>query len=193
MTTSIPRLSLSHGQVMWCLGGGQPVKKPLPEQVRYLRQIGIPFLEAERGEGRGIRVSYGYYELVELGLACEALRRRIQPRLLTALVTHRERFKQVYRNAYQELAVYPDAFKETDPNSRPGYEDDYYFEFSGPYSSAPGAITFAHDANPKGLPGDLVGRQEGQEDVAVIPLKPIVARLLALAAIAPETRPGPRG
>jgi hypothetical protein len=192
MTASIPSISLSHGQLLWCLGGGRPVRKPLPDQIRYLRQIGIPYLESEEGEGRGVRVDYGFYELMEVGLACEALRQRVRPKLLKSLVDQRPRLQSAYRKAYRQLSKDSDAFKG-DPNSHGLYEDDLYVQIESPYSDKPGDITFASQTSSDWQFGDLVRRQPGQEDHAVIPLKTLMTRLLTLAPLAPETRPGPKG
>jgi hypothetical protein len=191
MTPSVPNISLSHGQLLWCLGGGEPVKKPLPDQIRYLRQIGIPYLESKEGEGRGVRVDYGFYELMEVGLACEALRQRVRPKLLKSLVEQRPRLQAAYRKAYRQLSNDPDAFKG-DPNAQGFYEDDLYVQIESPYSDNPGDITFASQEGSDWHFGDLVRRQAGHEDQAVIPLKALMTRLLTLAPLAPETRPGPK-
>src|SRR4249919_2094262 len=114
MAPSVPPLALSHGQVLWCLAGGKEPLPPLPDQVRYLRQLLIPFEESEMGQGRGVRLSYGFYHLIEVGIAHEGLRRRIEPRLLKMLVDERAGFRRAYRDAYLQLAKHPHLF-EGDP------------------------------------------------------------------------------
>jgi hypothetical protein len=42
VTTGIPKLSLSHGQVLWALSHGMPASQDTVDQVRYLRLLGCP-------------------------------------------------------------------------------------------------------------------------------------------------------
>lgn len=191
MTLSVPQLALSHGQVLWCLAGGKKPSPPLPEQVRYLRQLGIPFDGSEMGQGRGVRLSYGFYHLIEVGIAHEGLRRRIQPRFLTMLVDERASYRRVYRAAYLELAPHPHLF-EGNPRSIPIFEDEFFLRLHDRYSDAPGKITVAAVGAGR-IPGDLIETYEGEEDRDVIALKSLMVRLLSLAKIAPVTRPGPKG
>lgn len=194
MSPSVPHLALSHGQVLWCLAGGKEPSPPLPHQVRYLRQLGIPFNESEMGRGRGIRLSYGFYHLVELGVAHEGIRRRIQPRFLTMLVDERVEYRRVYRDAYLELVKDPAVF-ERDPRSRPLFENEFLLRLHDRYSDTPGEITVVTrpSAGSGATLGDLVESYEGEEDRVVIALKPLIVRLMRLAKIAPVTRPGPKG
>jgi len=60
-------LSLTHGQVAWALARGQPPTALLLDQLRYLRQLGVPFSKSELGGGRGNRIHYGFDHLIELG------------------------------------------------------------------------------------------------------------------------------
>jgi len=39
-------LSLTHGQVAWALARGEPPAALLIDQLRYLRQLGVPFCSA---------------------------------------------------------------------------------------------------------------------------------------------------
>lgn len=193
MSPSVPPLNLSHGQVLWCLAGGHAPVPPLPHQVRYLRQRGIPFDESVRGQGRGVRLTYDFYELIEVGVAFEALRQRMEPRLLEGLVDDRKRYREVYRLAYSELAPHPSLFAG-DPRSRSIFGNEIFIRFGDRYSAAPGKVTFAaSDQNPSAWKfGDLVEEVDGPGQV-VIPLKSLVLYLIRLAEVAPQTRPGPRG
>ena len=60
-------LSLTHGQVAWALARGQQPSDQLIDQLRYLRQLGVPFSKHELGGGRGNRIRYGFDQLIELG------------------------------------------------------------------------------------------------------------------------------
>src|SRR5688572_14464389 len=148
MTSSVPHLNLSHGQVLWCLAGGREASPPLPDQVRYLRQLGIPFAPSELGQGRGVRISYGFYHFIELGIAYEGLRRRIEPRFLKRLASDRVRHRQSYRAAYIELAAHPEIF-EGDPRERTLVEGEYVVRLHDKFSETPGEIVFAMALSPK--------------------------------------------
>jgi hypothetical protein len=52
-------LSLTHGQVAWALARGQPPSDQLIDQLRYLRQLGVPFSKAELGAGAEIASATG--------------------------------------------------------------------------------------------------------------------------------------
>ena len=192
MSLMLPQLALTHGQVMWCLAGGREPKPPLPHQVRYLRQLGIPFDESEKGQGKGVRLTYNFYEFIELGIAQEALRRGAAPRCLTMFVDDRKRFKNAYRQAYAELAG-PSLY-EGDPRTRSGYESEYLIRVRDRFSSKAGEIYLSRQ--PEGdlewRFGDLVELFEGEE-LIVIQLKSLMASLLGLAAIAPDIKPGRKG
>jgi hypothetical protein len=193
MSQTVPHFALTHGQVMWCLAGGREPKPPLPHQVRYLRQLGIPFAEAEKGQGKGVRLTYNFYEFIELGVAQEAVRRGAAPRYLTQLADERTRYKSVYRQVYVELAAAPGLY-DGDPRTRTGYDPEYLVRIRDRFSKRPGEIYLARQ--PEGdlewRFGELVERFEGDE-LVVIQLKSLMASLLRLAKVAPETKPGPKG
>jgi len=193
MAESVPRLALSHGQVLWCLAGGKEPTPPLPDQVRYLRQLDIPFAPHELGKGRGVRLSYGFYQLIELGIAYEGLRRRIEPRFLKRLAEQRTQFREVYRAAYLELAAHPQIF-DGNPRERVLVNDERVVRLHDKYSENPGEIAFAmaFDPKPGRKPWDLV-EEIGGEEHDVIGLKLLMVYLLRLVKHAPVTRPGPKG
>lgn len=186
--------SLSHGQVLWCLAGGRAPSTPLPDQVRYLRQLGIPFEASELGQGRGVRLTYGFYHYVELGVACEGLRRRVQPRFLKMLVEDRKKFRSIYRRAYLELANSPGLF-EGNSGTVPMFADDYFIRLHDRYSDTPGEINMVFESIPETgqARGDLVEDYPGDASRIVIAMKPLVVRMMRLANNAPVTRPGPQG
>jgi hypothetical protein len=194
MAPTVPRLQLSHGQVLWTLAGGKNPPPALIDQLTYLRQLGIPFADEEKGQGRGKRLTYGFYHLIEVGLATEALRRGVPPRHLKMLKSERAKYRNLYRAAYKELAPAWALLEEDDPRSWPMFQDEYLVSFHGRYTKSPGEITLADPNDPATRPFiDLVGRAPGQDDYVVIQIKALVTRLLLLSKIAPTIKPGPKG
>jgi hypothetical protein len=53
------RSQLDAWTVAWALARGQPPSDQLIDQLRYLRQLGVPFSKAELGAGSGNRIRYG--------------------------------------------------------------------------------------------------------------------------------------
>src|SRR5262249_802325 len=103
MTTEIPKLSLSHGQVLWALSHGMPASQETADQVRYLRLLGVPFGRDDLGMGSGNRISYRFEHLIELGLALFGLRRGVKPKDIAGmLVKNRAQLRRLYRQAFQE-------------------------------------------------------------------------------------------
>ena len=51
--------SLTLGQVAWALARGQRPSDQLIDQLRYLRQLGVPFSKAELGAGAAIASATG--------------------------------------------------------------------------------------------------------------------------------------
>lgn len=195
MAPSVPHLNLSHGQVLWCLAGGREASPPLPDQVRYLRQLGIPFAPSELGQGRGVRLSYGFYHLIEIGIAYDALRLRIPPRYLAILVDDRTRYRNLYREAYRQLAENPKLFEAPPGRSCSIFGEEFYLRLHDRYSDTPGEITpvFEPGSSTARKFGDWVEQYEGEADRDVIPLKTRMLELLRLAKDAPITKPGPKG
>src|ERR1700751_1808184 len=92
-------LSLTHGQVAWALARGQQPTPVLIDQLRYLRQLGVPFSKEELGGGRGNRIRYGFDHLIELGVALFGLQRGMAPReVVRILVEHRVELRRCYRD-----------------------------------------------------------------------------------------------
>jgi hypothetical protein len=107
MNAHVPPLTLTHGQLAWVLALGQFLPPPrwrhLMAQLRYLRQLGIPFREARRGKGRGHRIRYSYEELMEVAVGLYALRQEVRPHVIAKiLLTNRARLRRVYREALDE-------------------------------------------------------------------------------------------
>jgi hypothetical protein len=72
------------------------------DQLRYLRQLDVPFAEQGRGEGRGRAIHYSYEEVVEMAVALFALRRGVRPHLVADyLVTNRTTLHRIFRRALE--------------------------------------------------------------------------------------------
>src|SRR5262249_21806648 len=105
-------LSWTHGQVAWALARGAPPAALLIDQLRYLRQLGVPFSKSELGSGRGHRIRYGFDHLIELGVALFGLQRGLAPREVAGiLVDHRAELRRCYRDI---VAALPDAAFEAE-------------------------------------------------------------------------------
>ena len=99
-------LSLTHGQVAWALARGQQPTAIQIDQLRYLRQLGVPFSKHELGGGSGNRIRYGFDHLIELGVALFGLQRGMAPREMAGiLVEHRAELRRCYRDIVAALPV----------------------------------------------------------------------------------------
>jgi hypothetical protein len=147
MNLAVPRLHLSHGQLVWTLCLGQfplpPQQRHLVAQLRYLRQVDIPFREATRGRGRGNPLTYSYEEAVDVAVALKALRRNVQPHLVrTFLLNNRPVLRPLYRQALEEQPV---GALETDWVKSRGsiiavLEQEYFLRLHNRYSETPGRV-----------------------------------------------------
>ena len=105
MPDALPNLSLTQGQLLWALEHGQEPGKLLKDEVRYLRQLGIPKNSADQVPGSGNRVRYDFHDLVELGLGVTALQRRFKPKDISAvLVDGRESMRQGIETAWRDMS-----------------------------------------------------------------------------------------
>lgn len=136
-------LSLTHGQVAWALARGQPPSDQLIDQLRYLRQLGVPFSKAELGAGSGNRICYRFDHLIELGVAVFGLERGMRPReVAKILVGHRAEFRRFFRDT---LAALPeDAFMAEWVKSRgamvPFIKEERFLRLHDRYSERPGSF-----------------------------------------------------
>ena len=85
----IPHLDLAIGQVAWILSFGKTATNQTLDQLRYLRSVGIPFTKEELGGGRGNRLRYSYYHLIETGVALFSMNLNIKPRNIATPVSMR--------------------------------------------------------------------------------------------------------
>jgi hypothetical protein len=106
MQCPIPPLRLIHVPLLWTLGQGVspqgPRRRLLLDQLRYLRQLDMPFAEQGRGKGRGRAIRYAYEEVVEMAVALFALRHGVRPHLVADyLVTNRTTLHRLFCRALE--------------------------------------------------------------------------------------------
>lgn len=191
----IPALQLSSGQLLWALNRGRPPSPRLRNELRYLRQLGVPHAEDAVGEGRGNRLRYGYEELIEVGVAMDAIRRGMKPReAAQLLIRERPTFRTLFRQALEEQ---PEAALTSDwVKSRgkfiPMLSQDLQLRLHDRYTATPGTFQIIK-ADGDTAPADLFGMSEvfadGEQRV-LIPLTRLALELLAWALEVPAIRPG---
>lgn len=192
MTTEIPKLNLSHGQVLWALSHGMPASQETIAQVRYLRLLGVPFGIDDLEVGSGYRISYRFEHLIELGLALFGLRRGLKPKDIAGMLTkNRAQLRRLYRQAFQEQPE--GALKAKWVKSRgqnlPLLGHEIFLRLHDRHSEAPGKFEVLDPAQAVPL-----GRPEvypGEQTRTLVPLTRLVLELVAWAMEAPATRPGP--
>jgi len=196
MPRAVPDLSLSHGQVLWALARGRHPEPTMADQVRYLRQLGVPFRPAELGRGRGNRLRYRYAHLIELGVALFALRRGLKPReIATLLVGKRKRLREIYRKAWcdQPEAAVASEWAKSRGRIVPVLANELFLRLHDRYSAAPGTIELLGQDQIRDL-SQLVALVEiypGEEARTLLPLTRLALELVAWAQEAPELRTGP--
>ncbi len=200
MTTlaPIPRLDLSLGQLTWILSDGQPPSRTTLDQLRYLRLLGVPFSQEEAGRGRGHRLSYGFYDLIECGLGLFAIRRGLKPKeAATFLLGQRPTLRTRYAACYGALR--PESLRRIPPltSSEPiplSFGPEEFIRLHTRYSETPLRYEFL---GPEALLeggqwGDPRERFSDGGTALPIPLGRMMRHWLALAQEAPEVRPGPK-
>jgi hypothetical protein len=196
MPTTIRLLSLTHGQVLWALARGRPPEPTMVDQLRYLRQLGVPFRKSELGSGRGNRVRYRYEHLIELGVALFGLQRGMKPQELAKVLTERRKYlRTIYEKAFSDQ---PEAAIEADwVKSRgrivPLLGDEIFLRLHDRHSDAPGKIEMLEQNEIKDLSEVfLLGEKyPGEKARTLLPLTRLVLELVAWAKEAPEIKPGP--
>lgn len=186
--------SLTHGQVAWALARGEPPSAQLIDQLRYLRQLGVPFSKAEPGSGSGNRLRYGFDHLIELGVGVFGLERGMRPREIAGiLVDHRAELRRCYRDT---VAALPEcAFEAEWVKSRGAVVpimNERFLRLHDRYCEQPGSFEL--------VPGDplaafmqiatVTERYPGGEARTLLPLTRLVIELVAWAREAPEVKPG---
>jgi hypothetical protein len=112
----IPRLALSHGQVIWLLTElglrGGVSKSTFNHYVKSLRRLGIPFGRRKGESQRGPSVTYNFEDLMELTVALLLRVYGTLPDVVTnGLRSFRSDLRPIYRQAYLDSlkSIYPPA------------------------------------------------------------------------------------
>lgn len=194
-----PTLRLTHGQVVFTLCQGKSPDnaqhRRLLDQLRYLRQLGIPFNERQRGKGRGRPIYYSYDELVEVAVGLSALRRGVRPHLVADyLITNRKDLRRFYRQALEEQAASAlDAPWLQHPETAMAmYANEHFLRLHNRMYEAPGTYELIKPEEARGLI-DVFGKRELFPDgttETLIPLTRLVLTLVYWALRAPMFKPG---
>lgn len=195
MLTTLPKLSLSLGQVTWAMSLGRPPEQKLLQQIRYLRLLGIPFESSRQGTGRGNRARYSFEHLIELSLGVAALHRGMAPKDIAGLlVGHRKKLRALYRQAYceQPAAALGAPWVKARGRMIPILAHELFLRLHDRFSEEPGKIEIiareeiAHATQYFGL----AEHRPGERARTLFPLSRLVLELVAWALVAPEM---PRG
>jgi len=196
MPSPIPRLSLTHGQAVWALCSGEPASAPVLDQLRYLRQLGIPFNASELGTGRGNRILYNYDQLVETGVGLFGLRRGMRPiEIARLIIDNRQEFRRLYRKAYRDQpAAVIQAFEIKNRDDGPViFPVEMFLLLYDRFSDKPGTYEVIQSGNtdPVSPFAHLTRAYPAAEWArALLPLTNLVLDLVAWAREAPEIKPG---
>jgi hypothetical protein len=195
MPSQLPRFELTHGQVAWALSEGLRPSRRLLDELRYLRQLGVPFETSERGKGRGNPLHYDYDHLLEVGVAQFATRRGLRPREVASfLVENRDALRPIYRQVFcdQPQAAIEEEWVTSRGRMVPFLADELFLRLHDRYSDSSGKIDILNqDEVSSILPlGALVERFPGGETRTLLPLTRLALQLVAWARCAPEIRPG---
>ena len=192
MEVSRDSLKLSFGQVAWAISRGRTPDARTLDRLRYLRQLHVPFTEAER-KGSGNRMVYRFEHLVECGLAYQGHLRRLKPLdIATAISSERKRLRALARSIFDELD--PAEFhRVNDAWRKPLYDrmEERFVRFHDRDSQHPWTI---EELTIDKVPGSErrtifdVTREDSVTDL--IPLKNCIVSWVGWALVAPETRPG---
>lgn len=194
---TVPRLDLTHGQVAWAICDGQPPEQKTTDQLRYLRQLGVPFTEKELGVGRGHRLTYTYDHLIECGVAIWAMRRGIRPRLAAEfLVGDRPRLRKLYREALRQQpeGALDAPWIKSRGKIMPTHSKENFILLHKDFldhSAHIDVMTLEEVVMFNAAMGDMVART-GQDVQPLVPLGRVAIQLVAWALEAPEVRTGPR-
>ena len=195
----IPDLSLTQGQVIWTLSHGEIPTEPrlqqLLDQIRYLRQLGVPFDEGKHDMGRGNPIRYGFMELMELGVAIFALRRGLRPReVADYLIKHRKDLQRMFRQVLEEqpAKALEAPLIKSHGKIIPLVANEMFLRLHDRFSETPGKFEPVGISEAKKT-DEIFGMREvfaGGVTKPLIPLTRIVLELVVWAQEAPEIRPG---
>jgi len=193
----LPDLNLTLGQVLWALNHGREPDKVLQDQVRYLRQLGIPQKSNDQAPGSGNRIRYDFHDLVELGLGLTALRHRFKPKdISTVLHDDRVRMRNAIELAWTELpetAIAAPWVKSHD-KTKVGMGDELFLRMHERHGEQWGKVDLVHPNQVKpGLEAYTpIEIFEDGEIRVIFPIKALILPWVAWALEAPATRTGPK-
>jgi hypothetical protein len=169
----------------------------LRNEVRYLRQLGIPHTEQDVGEGRGHRLYYRYEDLIELGVAIYAIRHGVKPRdVAIALTRERVAHRRLFRDALKEQpeAALKAEWVKSRGQQIPILANDVHLRIHDRHASPAGHFQMVAP-DQAGGPQEVFGAREVFRDGEariLVPVSRIAIELTAWALEAPAIRPGPR-
>ena len=196
MPQNVPTLRLTLGQLLWALSHGQEPDQILKDQVRYLRQLGIPETSSKASPGSGNRVLYDFHDLVELGIAAKGLELRFRPKdVVTAILDDRENFRKKITAAWRDLPepALTAPWVKTRGKTIAVIQDEYYIRLHDRRSEKWGTLEFilperlGHELSPT----MLEERFPDGETRSIIQLKQSMLPWIAWALEAPKPRRGP--
>ena len=196
MPHQLPNLELTQGQLLWSIRYGREPTQLVKDQVRYLRTLGIPAAAKEQARGPGSRITYDFFDLIEIGLAVTALDLRFRPQDIAAVLAgNRDEMRKVYSSTWKEL---PDAALQASWVISQGREvpilaDEVYLRFHGRRSEQWGQIDFVgpNEATDELPFFEPIERFAGERPQRLIPLKRLMIQWVSWALEAPPTKPGP--
>lgn len=196
MPQRLPDLELTHGQLLWSIRYGREPTQLVKDQVRYLRTLGIPAAAKEQARGPGSRITYDFYDLVEIGLAVTALDLNFRPKdIAGVLAGNRDTMRKRYASVWKEL---PEAALHADWVKSQGREtplmgEEAYLRLHDRRSERWGAIDFVGpDEATDELPFfEPIERFADERPKRLIPMKRLMLQWVAWALQAPPTKPGP--
>lgn len=194
---SIPHLDLSHGQVAWALSQGSAPHRSTIDALRYLRLLGVPFTQEEQGSGSGIRLSYGFDQLIECAAAMYAIRHGAKPRHVgPRIAAERTALRKLFRQAFRECpaAALEAPWIQSRGKIQPTVADERFLRLHDSSGTALGRIetmTLDEVLSLRASFGDMVERI-GTEVHVLVPIKRVMLEAVAWALIAPATPAGRR-
>lgn len=192
--TSVPDLSLTHGQLLWAVSLGRDPSEEVRDRARYLRQKGIPRPNTGEGPGRGHQLTYRFDDLVLVGLGLLALADGYKPgKLSEYLVDERQRFLSIVHEAWLDLPrdILDDPDCKAPGASKILYEYEFYVRLSGRSRSEEARLDFVPMLMAPDEPPEMVELVPGELPAKVYPLKQWMPKWVAWARDAPDIRRGP--